>query len=314
MHTSIPHHSHHHSTIHDYLLATRPHFFIAPLMPLLLGTALAYQQLGTINVSVFLLAILAVVCVNAAVNVYNDVCDEINGSDQANREFIAPFTGGSRVIQEHILSLSQMQYWAAALLLTACVVGGILVFYKGIIVLFFGLAGLLIGLGHSDPRINLAGLGLGEVAVAVAVGILPVVGAAWLQTGQFSGEILLLAVPAGLWVANVLLINSIPDMQADAEHGKRTLAVRYGVKFSAKLYTASNLLALTFVLFAVGNGSLPIVALLFPVLLLPLSFYVSACIRSWYVKAKCMPVAIKSSIGIMIVNLLWLTFCAASMV
>jgi len=64
--------------------ATRPKFFPASVLPVLIGTTWGIQASGSFSVSVFALALLATVCVHAASNVLNDVGDD-SGDGPAKR-------------------------------------------------------------------------------------------------------------------------------------------------------------------------------------------------------------------------------------
>ena len=84
--------------------------------------------------------------------------------------------------------------------------------------------------------------GLGEVAVALAWGLV-VMGADYVQRGQFFVIPAAVAVSFALLVGNILVINGVPDAQADAQVGKRTLVVRLGARGAAWVYLAVVVLA-----------------------------------------------------------------------
>lgn len=54
----------------------RPKFFPASVLPVLAGTAWGYMAAGQFDLSCFVLALLATVCVHAGANVLNDVGDD----------------------------------------------------------------------------------------------------------------------------------------------------------------------------------------------------------------------------------------------
>lgn len=255
-----------------YLLATRPMFFPASVLPVLAGTAWGASVAEQVHWTAFLLALAAVVCVHAGINVLNDVYDDISGTDRLNETRIFPFTGGSRFIQNAILTRAQMARWAAQLLAAAVVLGVVLVMQAGPGVLLFGLAGMGLGVLYSMPPFQLAARGLGETAVAAGFGVLPVTGAAWLQSGQIDAGAVLVSLPVSLWVANILLINEVPDIGADRAAGKLTLAVRRGEAGVRWLYLALNVAALGVLLAGAGAGLLPWACSIVPALLLPLAF------------------------------------------
>lgn len=249
-------------------LATRPKFFVASILPVVLGSAWGYRLAGAIDLPAFLLALGAIICVHAGVNVLNDVYDELGGSDRVNRERIYPYTGGSRFIQNGVMTLPEMARWGTALITAGVVLGAALIALKGLPVLLFGLAGIALGTLYSVPPVALAGRGLGEAAVGVGFGVLPVAGAAWLQSGVIDGAALLVSLPISLWVTNILLINEVPDISADAQAGKRTLPVRLGRNATAALYFALNLAAVLALAAGSVQGLLPWPTFALPALLL----------------------------------------------
>lgn len=227
-----------------YLLATRPGFLGASGLAVLVGTGCGWQLAGRLDMTAALLALASILCLHAAHNVLNDLFDDLHGSDRINRDRIFPYTGGSRVLQDGILTRRQLRDWALWLLLAALLTGALLVWRKGTPVLLLGLAGLFLGAAYSAPPLKLAARGLGELTVALCFGLLPVTGAAWLQTGHLEPAALLLSWPVTAWATAILLINEIPDAGADAAVGKRTLAVRLPLPRVRRLYQGLQLGAL----------------------------------------------------------------------
>lgn len=225
-------------------LATRPAFLTAAVLPVLLGTVWGARSMGVLDGTALLLAVTCAALMAAAANVWNDVCDDECGTDRLNTEHLYPFSGGSRFIQNGVMSARQMGRLAAGLALVAVCLGFVLTYRHGWPVLALGLAGAGIGLLYSWPPVQLAGRGLGEIAVAIAYGILPVCGAAWLQSPIWESPALWLATPVSAWIAAVLLINEVPDCKADSQVGKRTLPVRLGPRGTAGIYILLQTLAL----------------------------------------------------------------------
>lgn len=244
--------------IKRYWLAARPMFLPASVLPVLVGTSWGWLMAGRLDMWALLLATLATAAVHAGVNVMNDVYDERNGTDRLNHARQFPYTGGSRFIQNGILSIDQMFRWAVTLFVVAAALGFGLVVLYGSFVLVFGLIGISLGILYSMPPAQLASRGLGELAVAVGFGVLPVVGAAWLQFPGLDARIWWLALPMSAWVANILLINEFPDMEADARAGKRTLVVRLGPRRAAGLYNLISVGAAASLSAAVWSGVLSV--------------------------------------------------------
>ena len=290
--------------------ATRPKFFPASVLPVLAGTAWGAYVTAQFDAYVFVLALVATVCVHAASNVLNDVGDDAIGTDRRNEQRIYPYTGGSRFIQAGILSPKHMSRLGVSLLVVGALAGLALFIEKGPVVLLFGLAGIALGVLYSLGPVKLSSVGLGETAVAVAFGILPVTGAAWLQGAPINTALLLFSLPVSAWVAAILLINEVPDIKADGDSGKNTLPVRLGLSGTAGLYFAVQLAAALFVVLLSAHQALPMLAPLVPLALLVLAWRAAGAIRTGVDNRESMTQAIEATLAIHTVGCVWLIGCA----
>jgi len=239
-------------------LATRPAFFVASAMPVLIGAAWAGSALHRFNGLWFGLALAATVLAHAAANVYNDVGDDVIGADADNADRIYPYTGGSRFIQTGLLSRRQMTRLALALAAVALVLGALLAMSRGPGVVLLGVMGLGLGLLYSLPGVQLSARGVGETAVAISFGVLPVLGTVWLQAGRVDFGAVLICLPVSAWAAAILIINEVPDIVADRRAEKRTLVVRWGAGGARWIYWGLTLLALSASGLAIARHALPL--------------------------------------------------------
>jgi 1,4-dihydroxy-2-naphthoate octaprenyltransferase len=289
--------------------ATRPKFFPASVLPVLVGTAWGVQKGGEFAALIFALALLATVCVHAASNVLNDVGDDSGGTDRQNDDRIYPYTGGSRFIQIGIMSASEMARLGISLLTLAAIAGLVLLALKGPMILYFGLVGVALGALYSLGPARLSSLGIGETAVGIAFGVIPVAGAAWLQGAALDISLLLFSLPVSAWVAAILLINEVPDVIADGATGKRTLPVRLGLPGTSILYVVLHIAATTITGWLTLTGALPLLAPLVPVALLILAFRSGIAIRKGVEDRNSMTRAIESTLAIHTIGSLWLCAC-----
>ena len=292
------------SLIWKYVLATRPMFFTVSVLPVILGTLVGYRISGDLQLGVAVLALLAVVFVHAGVNVFNDIYDELNGTDRINEDRISPYTGGSRYIQNGIFDLYQMRFLALILFTFSVIFGGALAINKGVMVLVFGVVGIVLGLIYSAPPLKLASRGVGEFIVGFGFGVLPVVGAAWLQSGMLISQAFLISLPVSLWVTNILLINEVPDRVADQTANKRTLAVRYSLNTVANIHLMINVIALLLMTLAVYLNYIGAQVLIFTAILMILAVMASNAIRTWKERPDHMLQGIKMTLAIHGVNCL----------
>lgn len=184
----------------------------------------------------FLLTLAAAILLHAGANTANDYFDHKSGADEANLNFFTPIYGGSRVIQNGEMRPGEMLALSLSCLGMGSAIGVYLAVSRGLPILWLGLIGILSGFFYTAPPISLANRGLGELAILLNFGILPTLGAYYVQARSFSLEVFLASIPVGLLMANVLIINEFPDYQADKQAGKRHLVVRMGKRKARWLY------------------------------------------------------------------------------
>lgn len=227
-----------------YVLATRPAFLTITLAGCLLGFATALNGAQGFNAASAAATLLLALLAHAGINVLNDYYDHLNGTDQANSGRIYPYTGGSRFIQNGVLT--PMQTLAYGLLLFALVAaGGVwLIARSGPGLFWIGLAGLFIGWAYSASPLKLNARGLGELCVAAGF-LLIVAGADFVQRGSIAPLPWLAGLPYALLTTNILFINQFPDREADALAGKHHWVVRLAPEQAARLYALIALAAVS---------------------------------------------------------------------
>lgn len=262
--------------IHDRSLtrllpkATRARFLGHTLVPVLLGTVVAYWQ-GAFDGLRFAVAAVAAVTLHLSANAFNDVADHLRGVDPANLT-PTPFSGGSRAIQLGLLGWRDMIVIAGTLGLVGVGLGLWLVTLAGWPVLALGLIGVVLGYAYSGKPFELASRGWGEATAALVFGPLITAGAFAVQTGTVTSEVLAVGLPVGLLMAAQLYLNELPDAPWDARMGKRTLVVRLGAKapWGQAVFLAAAYVSLVAV---VAAGWLPVPALL-GLATLPVAFWI----------------------------------------
>ena len=200
-----------------------------------------------------------------------------------------------------------------SLLSVAAIAGLILLIIKGPMILLFGVTGVALGILYSVGPVALSSIGLGELAVAIAFGVLPITGAAWLQSGTIDLAVLIYSIPISAWVAAILLINEIPDVKADGASGKRTLPVRLGNAATAYLYIGVHLVAIAAVVQLTVMRLLPLATPLLPIILMLPALKAAAGIRGGIEDRDRMTGAIESTLAIHTLGSLWLCACVLFM-
>ncbi len=283
-------------TLTTWIMATRPQFFTVIILPILLGAAIAWHLQGVFLPLYFALSLLAGILVHAGINVLNDYFDYLNGTDNFNKTPLTPFAGGSRMIQEGILTPQETYRYGMLLLITAMGIGLFLVWARGLPLLWIGLIGILSGYFYSAPPFSFQSRGLGEVLVGLNFGVLAVLGAYYVQTQNLDTVAIIAALPLAMLVAAILYINEFPDYAADKEAGKNTLIVRLEKKRARLIYVL--LIALSFITVALGviYNNLPMFSLA-SLLALPLGFFAIKTLYTYYdEKPTALIPAIKNTI------------------
>ena len=288
-----------------YFSATRPAFLSATLAACMLGLVSALHSGVAVQLLTAMLAVLLALLVHAGVNVLNDYFDALNGTDASNVERIYPFTGGSRFIQNGVLTLAQTRYFGY-ILLAAAMLGGLwLAFYVSYDLLLLGAIGMFIGWAYSASLLRLNSRGLGELCVLLGFfGI--VVGIDFVQRRSFSIEPFMVGMPYALLVTNLLYINQFPDRKADARAGKRNLVVRLPLNLAVGLYFLLAVSALLWIVAMVLSAHFPELALLstLPLLLSVRAFWL---LRQFAAKPEKLLPAIKLTLASMLSHALLLT-------
>jgi 1,4-dihydroxy-2-naphthoate octaprenyltransferase len=227
----------------------------ASVVPIIVGTAVAFGLHGVFYWDLFLVTLIAGVFLHWGADVTNDYFDhteEKTGSDDINVEFIRPYSGGSRTIQQGLLTPREVAIGAIVCYSIAGILGIYLVFRLGWVILAFGAVGAFFGFFYSTPPIRFVKRGVGEFVIGTMFGVLMVVGSYYVQVqtpialawpliipfDQFF-EAGIISLPVAIMIALVLYINEFPDYVADRDANKRTLVVRLGRKNAAKGYTLS---------------------------------------------------------------------------
>ena len=249
------------SPVLRYFLATRPAFLSVTLFACLVGLGTAYHDGVALAAAKALATLVFALLAHAGINVLNDYYDELNGTDRANTERVFPFTGGSRFIQNGVLTARATLAYGAALVGIVIVAGLWLTRLSAPNLIWIGAAGLFIGWAYSAPPLALNSRGLGEPCVAIGFGLV-VVGADFVQRGDFAPLPTVAAVSYGLLVTNILYINQFPDRRADEAAGKRHWVVILGPQRARWGYVAIGVAAYGFLLWAAGSGWLPRMALI----------------------------------------------------
>ena len=223
-----------------FLKISRAPFLSAVLIPVLVGVAAAVRAAGFASPLKTLLMLLTAALIHLGANLLNDWFDFKMGADKDNPHRTA-FSGGSADIAEGRTCPEILLVNATACFGLAAAGGMTLMVLAGNqwpALAAIGLAGALLGIGYTTPPLKLSWRGLGELAVCIVFGLLPVMAAMQVLAGGMTRLAWCAAFPMGLLVTAIIWVNEFPDCPADRRAGKRTLVVRLGTARARHVYHA----------------------------------------------------------------------------
>ena len=216
--------------IKKWIIAVRAPFFTGIAIPIIFGATLAYYETGIFHWPIFIITLLGGIFAHAAANMTNDYYDHKTTDDDINTN-ITPFSGGSRVIQKKLLSPDSVLVGAYVCWALALATGiYLLTVTPGYMVLYLAIAGFIGGFFYTASKFAFSYNRFGELAILVSFGVLPVMGAYYVQTGYLSWSSLITSIPIGFLITAILYINQYPDYDADKAAGKNHLVVVFGKK------------------------------------------------------------------------------------
>ncbi len=204
-----------------WLLAARPATLPAAIAPVLVGTAVAARD-NHFRALPFLAALIAAMLIQIGTNFANDLFDFHKGADTAAR------LGPRRVTQSGLIQPYEVARATALTFGAAALIGLYLITVGGLPILLIGVASIAAGILYTGGPWPLGYHGLGDVFVFVFFGLIAVTGTYYVQAGAVSATAVAAAIPMGLLVTAILIVNNVRDIDTDRAAGKRTLAVRLG--------------------------------------------------------------------------------------
>jgi 1,4-dihydroxy-2-naphthoate octaprenyltransferase len=217
-------------------MAARPRTLPAAVAPVLVGTSLAIH-VGRFHPLAFVAALLGAMLIQIGTNLSNDYSDARRGADAEDRLGPVRVTAGGLVPPRQVLVATYTTFALAVL----C--GVYLIAVAGWLLLAVGAASILAGVLYTGGPRPYGYEGLGELFVFLFFGIVAVAGSYYVQRRSLPWEAFVLAVPVGLLIAAILVVNNIRDIESDRRAGKRTLAVRLGRQRTRLLFVAMLIVA-----------------------------------------------------------------------
>lgn len=209
-----------------WLAALMPPMYSVAVMPIWIGTAVAFADTGVIHWRVFATFTGAAILILAWMNFSNDVFDAETGIDENEPTSLVNLTGNKALI-----------FWLSNLFLALGLagVGAIATWQQDPTVLGLVFLSCCLGYTYQGPPFRLGYQGLGEIICFFCLGPLAVTAAYYSQTQAWSAVSLAAAVLLGITTSVILFCSHFHQVEDDQAAGKRSPVVRLGTARSARL-------------------------------------------------------------------------------
>ncbi|MEH2141104.1 2-carboxy-1,4-naphthoquinone phytyltransferase [Nostoc sp.] len=230
-----------------WMAAIKPPMYSVAIMPIWVGTAVAFAETKMFNGVVFSTFVTAAILILGWENISNDVFDSETGIDQNKHHSLVNLTGNKLLI-----------FWIGNLCLGLGLLGILAIAFWQQDLTVIAIILLCCGLGYmyQGPPFRLGYQGLGEILCFFAFGPLAVEAAYYSQTQTWSITSLAASVIVGIATTLILFCSHFHQVKDDIAAGKRSPIVRLGTAKGAQLlvwFTASIYpLTLLFVLLGIS--------------------------------------------------------------
>ena len=211
-----------------WFLAARPKTLTGAIIPVLLGSALAFSD-GQFKTAPALLCALFACGMQIAANFINDLFDFQKGTDRREDRL-----GPQRACAEGWITPAAMKTGIGIALTLSCLAG---------LAVLFTVWGQL---PHGGWELVVLGV------VCILFGFLYNT----LLSYTLNMDVVVLSLVSGLAIDTLLMVNNYRDREQDAVSGKCTLVVRYGKKFGENMYLALGIAAVLLCFWFVYTGKL----------------------------------------------------------
>lgn len=224
------------ASIKKWFYAIRPYSFFVSMATVVMSAAIAFNE-GYIQWLPAILCLIFAVMAQITSNLVNDYADFKTGSDNENS------MGKDRKLVTGEITPKQMLIAITISAILCLLVGLPLIFWGGWILLPFGLLIIAAAFCYSLGPLPLSYKALGDVAVILFFGIIPVTFTYFILTKKITLEIVSAGFAMGLVVDELLIVNNVRDVEEDKLHNKITTAVLFGKEFMMKVFLFNPLIA-----------------------------------------------------------------------
>ena len=234
-----------------WFLETRPQFLVLSVVLAFLGTSIAWYD-GFFHFRHALLASLGLLLTHISVNTLNDYFDYKSKIDLVTQR--TPFSGGSGFLPAGLLKPKQVFWLGTTALLLATGIGIYFLAAKGLWLLPLLVVAAICILFYTPFILKTPAA---EWAAGLGLGFLPIMGLYFVQAGAYTWYAALAAVPSGILVYNLLLLNEFPDVEADKTGNRKTLPIVKGRATASRVYALMTIMVYVWIIGSVIAGIMP---------------------------------------------------------
>jgi 2-carboxy-1,4-naphthoquinone phytyltransferase len=232
-----------------WLAAIKPPMYTVAIIPISVGSAVAYAQNRSIDLNILGTFLLSAIAIIAWLNISNDVFDSDTGIDVNKAESVVNLTGNRNLM-----------FWLANLFLSIGIAGIATISWwqQDLTVIAIVALSCFLGYTYQGPPFRLGYQGLGEVICTICFGPLALSAAYYSQTQSWSIANLTASIIIGISTSLILFCSHFHQVKDDLAAGKLSPIVRMGTSMGAKVLTWGT--ASIYILTAIG-----VISKLFPV-------------------------------------------------
>jgi 1,4-dihydroxy-2-naphthoate octaprenyltransferase len=280
-----------------WFLETRPQFLILPVVLSFLGTCMAWYY-GYFHLGHAILAFVGLLLAHISVNVLNDYHDFKSGVDLATKR--TPFSGGSGILPGSLLEPGQVLRFGIICFLLATAIGIYFVVVTSWQLLPLLVVGALCILLYTPFILK---RDWPEWSPGLGLGALPVLGAFFVQSNEYTWPAVIASIPSGILVHNLLFLNEFPDVEADQTANRKTLPITIGREKASIVYSALMIFLYLWIIGWVIAEKMPVYTLI-GLLTLPFALKAIRGARKYGDMKRLMPAMASNVLVVLLTQLL----------
>ena len=223
-------------SIKKWFFAIRPYSFFVSMSTVIMSAAIAFSE-GHVKWLPAALCLIFAVLAQTTSNLVNDYADFQTGCDNENS------LSKDRKLVSGEITQKEMRIAIFISTVLCLLVGLPLIYWGGWILLPFGLLIIAAAFCYSMGPIPLSYNALGDIAVILFFGIIPVSFTYFILTKEINWEIIAAGFAMGLVVDELLIVNNIRDEEEDKLFNKTTTVGIFGSRFMKTVFLLNPLIA-----------------------------------------------------------------------